>query len=422
MSGAPPSIADNQTRTFLRLWATLAPALSTDRDIPERLNQRLKRNRSFGSRDRRLYRELAYTGFRYHAWLTGGLASGGEDAIRALAWLAADIPAARQLKLRWCHDWPAPPDSLEAKRGILRIRARGLNLDASVMPAWLADECPEANHSPLLDTLNTRSPLWIRLQSDDLPAIRSEFYHRGWLATPSPVLDRAWRIDARDADVTQSSAFRSGGFEIQDLGSQIVAAAPPIRKGSRWLDACAGAGGKTLAIARRVGTAGSVTAWDVRTSALEELQTRAERARLRNIEVRRPGSSEAFDGVFIDTPCTGSGTWRRAPHLKHSTTLATIRDAARRQLELLNTLSSHVRPGGTLVYATCSLCRSENSDVTTAFLSANPEFRRLALLESFGYPATPGSGELHIRPDVHDTDGFYLACFVRSQDPGLSCT
>ncbi|MBP7142206.1 MAG: RsmB/NOP family class I SAM-dependent RNA methyltransferase [Opitutaceae bacterium] len=420
MAGEASSIAANQTRTFLELWASLAPFLATDRNIPERLNQLLGRNRSFGSRDRRLYRELAYTGFRFHAWLAAGLSTANEDALRALVWLAAENTATQRLKAHWCNAWPKLPARVEEKRSILSAGTAGLKLDLPLVPDWFSHECPEANNPRLIDTLHSRSPLWIRVQTDKPAALREEFRARGWQVTESPVLSQAWRIEASDQDLTDSRAFREGQFEIQDLGSQILAAAPPVREGTHWFDACAGAGGKTLPLAQRVGINGRVTAWDVRGSALAELRVRADRSPFTNIRIARPVSEETFDGVFVDAPCSGSGTWRRAPHLKLSTHESTIRDASRNQLQLLSRLSAHVRPEGVLVYATCSLCRSENHRVTTAFLDQNPDFRRFPLQTSFGYSDAADSGELTLTPEVHDTDGFYLACLIRQTAPKSS--
>jgi 16S rRNA (cytosine967-C5)-methyltransferase len=420
MAGESSTIETNQARTFLGIWRSLAPRLTTDRGIAERLNQLLSRNRSFGSRDRRLYRELTYTAFRYHAWLAGGLRAASGDALRALAWLAAEVPALKRFKSYWCEGWPPLPHPLNEKRTVLKSRTGSLDLEASLVPAWLLQECPDACQPPLIDTLHCRSPLWIRVQTAEHASLREEFHSRGWKVTPSPVLPQAWRIDASDEDLTGNQSFRNGQFEIQDLGSQILAAAPPVREGTHWLDACAGAGGKTLPLAQRVGINGQVTAWDVRETALAELRTRALRSPFSNIRVAMPDPDAVFDGVFVDAPCSGSGTWRRAPHLKLSTHESTLREASRTQLQLLSRLAAHVRVQGLLVYATCSLCQSENHRITSQFLERNPRFRRCPLDAGFGYADDPRSGELTISPDVHDTDGFYLACLIRHTGPEAS--
>src|SRR5690606_30520565 len=132
-----------------------------------------------------------------------------------------------------------------------------------------------------------------------------------------------------EADLTQTDAYARGLIEIQDLGSQLILAHLPVPPVGRWLDACARAGGNTLQLARLLGDAGRVDAHDIRAAALDELGARAARARIANIRILSAPPSEHYDGVLVDAPCSGSGTWRRAPHLKWCTTPQTITDAAR---------------------------------------------------------------------------------------------
>ena len=172
--------------------------------------------------------------------------------------------------------------------------------------------------------------------------------------------------------------------------------------GGHWLDACAGAGGKTLQLAALLGPDGTVTARDTRRTALEELSARAARARL-SVRIRAGDRSDppgGFDGVLVDAPCSGSGTWRRAPHLKWVTTAEGVRNAAATQLGLLRENAARARPGGRVVYATCSLCRSENESVVAQFLQS-----------AEGFEAEPPARTL--LPQSHDGDGFFVACFRR---------
>jgi 16S rRNA (cytosine967-C5)-methyltransferase len=117
--------------------------------------------------------------------------------------------------------------------------------------------------------------------------------------------------------------------------------------------------------------------------------------------------SGLFDGVLVDAPCSGSGTWRRSPHLKWVTTPATITRAATTQRTLLDRFARHVRPGGQLVYATCSLCHQENEATVAHFLETHPEFAPAPFAQTFGL--TPTSRGLTIWPAAHDTDGFFVA-------------
>ena len=387
------SPAASQGRVFLTLFAALRPHIATDRNLPSRLQQMLAREKRFGSRDRRLYRELLYTALRHLPWIEQKLAASEEDAIRTTAWLAAETPATLAFRKEWVGDWPAPPDSVAD-------RARHLGTDPVLLiPAWFSEHCPAAFVAPDFDVLNTRAPLWIRVQTNDPSPLLSEFAEQGWTVRPSSILPSALEVLA-DADLTTSEAYRHGLFEVQDLGSQLLLHQVGELPGGRWLDACAGAGGKTLQLARLLGTKGRVDAHDIRRNALDELGERAQRARLANIRILSvpPAPDALYDGVLVDAPCSGTGTWRRAPHLKWCTTPETVAQAAVLQRDLLTRFSRHVRPGGLLVYATCSLSHHENEAIVSAFLAAHPDFAPL-----------PDAPARVILPSAHNTDGYYVA-------------
>lgn len=385
-----PSPAASQGRTFLQLFAALRPHVESDRNLPSRLQQLLAREKRFGSRDRRLYRELLYTALRHLPWIDARLASASpDDAIRAAAWLAADTPATRAFRAHWTAGWPDAPLSVAGKARHLAANP------AALLPAWFAPHCPAAFTSPALDALHQRAPLWIRIQTDDTAPILAEFAARGWATRPSAVLPSAWEVLA-EADLTATDAYARGLIEIQDLGSQLLLAQIGLPLAGHWLDACAGAGGKTLQLARLLGANGRVDAHDIRASALDELATRASRARVANIRILSSAPSSVYDGVLVDAPCSGSGTWRRSPHLKWCTTERTVADAAALQRDILARHAALVRPGGLLVYATCSLSRRENEDVVSAFLAAHPRF-------------TPAAAARTLLPSDHNTDGYFVA-------------
>jgi 16S rRNA (cytosine967-C5)-methyltransferase len=350
----------------------------------------LRRHRGIGARDRRLYRELLYTAVRYLPWIEG---RADEPLVALVAALAADMPATRAFR---------------AALADARLM-EGLPREA-LLPAWFRDECPEAFSPSQLDALLTRAPLWLRLQTAEPARVFAEFTTHGWACQPSDLLPAAVTVLA-EVDVTQTDSFAQGRVEVQDLGSQLLLESVGIEPGGRWLDACAGAGGKTLQLARLLGPDGQIEAHDIRPAALEELVQRAQRAGLGNIRVM-PEVTGLYDGVLVDAPCSGTGTWRRAPHLKWVTTPASIVRAAAVQQTLLTQFAAHVRPGGRLVYATCSLCHRENAQVLAAFLAAHPEFAPAPFARSFGF--TPTAGGLTIWPATHDTDGFFVASLRRN--------
>jgi 16S rRNA (cytosine967-C5)-methyltransferase len=395
------SLAGSQQKVFLRLIASLRPHWRRDPGLPTRIQELFATNRSFGSRDRRLYRELIYTTLRYLPWIEPLLDHDPNRAAQTVAWLAADLPATHAFRTALTGDWPACPTALAAKAAHLNARVDDL------VPSWLVRHCPEAAVAPDLDALHTRTPLWLRIRSPHTDAVLAELDAKGCRWRRSEILPGAVQI-LSETDVTKTDAWQRGWFEVQDLGSQLLLETTTIPTGSRWLDACAGAGGKTLQLSLLVGAEGRVDAYDVRPQALRELSIRATRAAAKNITVLEvaPEQNE-YDGVLVDAPCSGSGTWRRSPHLKWTTTAAQVADAALKQRDLLTHFAKFVRPGGKLVYATCSLSRMENEDVVATFVTANPQFEAVSPTRSFG--AKQRAIGLAILPALHDTDGFFVA-------------
>lgn len=408
-----PRIAANQQRRFLEFLATLRPHVARDTALPRRITERLARERAIGARDRRLYRELLFTTLRHWPWIEPLLDRDPAKAAKLTAWLAADLDDTRAYRRATCGDWPATPETLGEKADLLaRLdpAARDLFQPPALLPAWFRPHCPDAFAPPQLDALLARARLWVRLQTAQPAVVLAEFAARGWSAQPVPGVPDALGITA-NADVGRTDAFRRGLVEIQDLGSQLILHHVPVIAGQRWLDACAGAGGKTLQLARLLGETGRVDAADIRPEPLEELRERGRRARLTNIHLpARTG--EAYDGVLVDAPCSGSGTWRRSPHLKWTTTPESVAQHARRQVRLLRENAARVRPGGLLVYATCSLSRQENHEVVAAFLAHTPGFAaERPAREWRGAWDTLGTTLL---PATHDSDGFYIAILRRA--------
>jgi 16S rRNA (cytosine967-C5)-methyltransferase len=371
----------------------LRPHWRRDPGLPARLSAWLAGHRA-GSRDRRLYRELAYTAWRILPWIEHA----PPDEVVGIVAACARVEPATAAFIEAFRIDPLPehcdPDQL--------------------LPAWLVSECPAALAPEQRTALLQRAPLWIRLRHpDDAEPVRTEFAARAWSAEILPSLPTAWKL-AGDVDLTTTRAFAEGRFEIQDLGSQLLLEWVQPAHGSRWLDACAGAGGKSLQLAAQLGPTGTVFCHDVRRPALQELERRAHRAGITTIRVlpESPAKGETFDGVLVDAPCTGSGTWRRAPHLKWTTGPGQIARAAERQRQLLGQFARHVRPGGRLVYATCSLCRSENESVVEAFLQTCPDFQVERLPPTGG--GRLGAFGLTLLPGDLDTDGFFVSALRRA--------
>lgn len=399
------SIAGSQTRTFLALLDVIRPHISRDRNLPARIQQSITKEKRFGSRDRRLYRELLYTALRFWPWFEEIEQRSVDDAVAAVVWMAAPTLALAPLKTALGERFGVLPDSVQTRASILGVTR-------PLLPDWVANECPEAAISPEIDVLHQRAPLWLRLNPNGEAETLREFETLGWAFRRSELLPQAIEI-LGEVDVTKTVSFARGHFEVQDLGSQLVLKAIPIQANSRWLDACAGAGGKTLQLAQMVGAAGRVVAHDIRTTALDELFSRAQRSRISNIDSTLAANG-TFDGVLVDAPCSGSGTWRRSPHLKWVTTPATIAENAALQLKLLTQFARYVRPAGSLVYVTCSLCRSENAEIVRAFSEQNPDFQIQTVEADRTFTGKPVGGGVQFFPSGHDGDGFFVARFIRT--------
>lgn len=217
-----------------------------------------------------------------------------------------------------------------------------------------------------------------------------------------------------------TAVFEEGLFEAQDAGSQIIAelVAPP--PGGKVLDACAGAGGKTLAIAAQMKGKGRVVATDVSAEKLDALRDRARRAGANNVQVVSHEITQTFDRILVDAPCTGSGTWRRNPEAKIHSAPDDVPRMAALQLDIASRAVPLVEPGGRLIYATCSLFPEENEAIVAALRERFPELEPVRIAEIFGKawaePLVDATGcALALRPDRHGTDGFYAAVLRRKR-------
>ena len=235
--------------------------------------------------------------------------------------------------------------------------------------------------------------------------------------TPTPLSPWGLRTPGRRM-VTTGNAFKSGLVEIQDEGSQLIALAVDAKPEMRVCDLCAGAGGKTLAIAMTMNNRGHLVACDTSASRLDGAVKRLRRAGVHNAErhllvtgdkwaKRRAGS---FDRVLVDAPCTGTGTWRRNPDARRTLTERDLEELVVRQAAILDTAARLVKPGGRLVYATCSVLAQENERQVEAFRTRHPEFRIVPALEA----GLPSRGEfLSLTPRSHHTDGFFAALLTK---------
>lgn len=350
----------------------------------------IRGHRYAGSKDKRAIRDHVYAAIRAF----GDMPPDGRTAMGSL--LGADSEL-----FDGSPYGPAP--LAEGEAGWAKTR----------LPQWLATLVPEDEHDALLE----RAPLDLRVNR--LKASNDEVREQFEGASAIPGLPDAIRL-SDNIRIEQHPAWSEGKVEVQDAGSQWIVAACDAAPGKTVVDLCAGAGGKTLALAAAMGGKGRLVACDTNRDRLQRLAPRAERAGATDIEtlLLNPGSEDRqlhdleglVDIVLVDAPCSGSGTLRRNPEARWRLTPD--------RLDRLNALQAHVlalaaplvRPGGKLVYAVCSLIRSEGAGAIEAFLAANSGWNVEALADFPG--RTEGAGRL-LTPAHDGTDGFFVARLAR---------
>lgn len=316
---------------------------------------------------------------------------------------------------------------LGARRGLDREAVR-LSYPTWLLELFAADLGPDEALA-LGEAMNRRAPMAVRANTGRIArdALVARLADEQVTAHPTPLSPEGLIFDTR-VNAFALSAFRDGLFEVMDEGSQLVAdlVAPP--PGGRVADACAGAGGKTLAIGAGLEGKGRVLALDTDGKKLEELRRRARRAGLTNLEARqvaeggqgvakanvaRPGT---FDRVLVDAPCSGLGTLRRNPEARWRLTRAAVDAFPARQLALLVDYAPLCAVGGRLIYATCTVTRAENDRVIERFLAERDDFVAVPVKEIWGRARAEQVGDgqvLRLLPNRHDTDGFFAAVLRR---------
>ncbi|MDE2016447.1 MAG: RsmB/NOP family class I SAM-dependent RNA methyltransferase [Hyphomicrobiales bacterium] len=323
-------------------------------------------------------------------------------------------------------------------------RARLAAADLADAPEWVAGDFPEWLAPHLAATfgddtvaearaLSARAPVDLRVDvaRGTRDAAAAKLAHL--LPAPTPHSPWGLRIapaaDGRPVPLAAEPAYVKGLVEVQDEASQLAVLLAGAKPGMQVVDLCAGAGGKSLALAAAMGGKGQVFATDSDGRRLAPIHARIERAHARNVQVRSPrGAADPVadlagrgDLVFVDAPCTGIGAWRRNPDAKWRVRPGALEQRIGDQRETLARAAGLVKRGGRLVYATCSLLRVENEDATAAFLAAHPDFLPLdaaklaadAGVPALGQYAAPHGAGFLFSPRRTGTDGFYVAAFAR---------
>lgn len=404
------------------------------RPAADAVKEWMLRHRFAGSKDRAEIGDLVFGALR---WKQSSAHRMGADDPRAWVWGA----------LRWGFGWsaeaieqslyedphaPAPPT--EAERNALA----SATLDGA--PAWVRGDYPE-----WLDASMTRAfgdargeegaalaapaPLDLRTNTlkterDKLIAALGESPKLKEAPQATPYAPEGVRIpwtQGRTFPWATEQSFLKGWFEVQDEGSQLAALLSGAAPGMQIADVCAGGGGKTLAMAALMQNKGQIFAYDVDGRRLAPLRERAERAGVRNLQIRAPARTRdvledlrgKMDIVFVDAPCTGSGTWRRNPDSKWRLRPNALAKRLEEQQQALAMAAPLVKPGGRLVYVTCSVLPEENEDALSAFLASYSGFAPVGLIGA-DFPAQKRDFGVQMTPLVSGCDGFYFAALQRA--------
>jgi 16S rRNA (cytosine967-C5)-methyltransferase len=346
-----------------------------------------------GSKDRRAVRDLVYRAIR----LCGPVPVSGRAAMLAVAGMDEGVASLFDGSLHG----PAPcGDGEEAA-------------STGLAPKWLAAALRASGLGGReIAALLGRAPLDVRVN-----ALKAD---REGLALPEPgeLLASAQGLRfTSGTPVEQWPAYEQGLIEIQDLGSQLIVEALPVAPGDTIIDLCAGGGGKTLALAARLGNAARLVAADTDKRRLGNLAPRAARAGAaidhtvlldpdREMRALQPFAGQA-DHVLVDAPCSGSGTWRRSPEGRWRLVPAELRRLNQLQDHVLGLAAQLVRPGGTISFVTCSVLDGEGADRIAAFRARHPGWRTVPISLPLGCPRGAG---IRLDPLHHGTDGFFVAC------------
>jgi 16S rRNA (cytosine967-C5)-methyltransferase len=402
----------------------LQQVLKFERPADAVLHDFFHARRALGSRDRAFVAEAVY-GVLRRKRTVDTLAPDGSPRRMLLAWLARlGGVSIREL---------AAATSPDEQAWLTRVKAQPLDeLPLAVraeLPDWIVERLrsryPEPEIAALARALNEPAPLDLRVNTlvAERDAVRQGLAVDAVVAEPTPYSPVGLRVRGRPS-INRHPLFLAGAIEVQDEGSQLLGYLLAPRRHDLVVDFCAGSGGKSLMLGALMHSHGRIYAFDTSAARLARLKPRLKRSGLSNLypqlirsenDIRVKRLAGKIDRVLVDAPCTGLGTLRRNPDLKWRQSPQSVRELSLKQAAILRAAANLVKPGGRLVYATCSLLGEENEDIVAAFLAERDDFGLLncrELLAQQGIALETGD-YLGLLPHLHGTDGFFSAALQR---------
>ncbi len=413
-------IYERQSEVLIHLLEQALTAVQAGMPLDSLLSRFYREHAEFGSRDRRLFSGTAFSFFRWKGWLdivapdlkVAAIFAhllDSEELHPALAKLAAGcgLPEAQRA--------PMGTLSLENKaRTLAASTGRSVNVN-QLVPAWAFPMLPLPQQQ-IIEAFQTSPPTWLRVRPEARDSILIALKELQAAPMPHPMIRSAIAV-TRGINLRSLPRAIREKIDIQDLASQVTTRVCQPEPNQTWWDACAGSGGKTLHLAELCGESSSILATDIRPSVLENLERRLAETGIRSVTAKQwDGLKDApphgpFDGILLDAPCSGMGTWHRNPDARWRITAERVSELMALQAHLLKVCATQLKPGGVLVYATCTLTPLENDSLVSRFLETSSEF----ILDPFINPLDekPCSGKLQIMPWTGPCNGMFMARLKR---------
>lgn len=415
----PPVVIGSTEEALREVLRFTAPADNV-------LSRYFREHPRLGGRERGMIAEAVYTLLRHRLVYTNFAESGSGSQMRRLVLLGlADVAGVEAL-----------PGLSDQESGWL---TRLMSVDRSTLPVSMRANLPdwlfarfvaqwgEESAITIADSLNRPAPLDLRINTLKVnrDAAMSALTQAGIAAAPTKFSPLGLRLEKKPA-LQNMPLFKDGAIEVQDEGSQLLAQVLGAKRGEMIVDFCAGAGGKTLALGALMRNTGRLYAFDISEKRLARLKPRLARSGLSNVhpvliahendaKVKRLAGK--IDRVLVDAPCSGFGTLRRNPDVKWRQTAAGVDELNLKQASILESAARLIKPGGLLLYATCSVLVEENEQIVDAFLAKHPAFtlRPMSQLLADQKIELVMGDYLKLLPHLHETDGFFAAALVREQ-------
>jgi 16S rRNA (cytosine967-C5)-methyltransferase len=424
---------------FSHAEAVLAILLRLDFPADGELSRYFRAHRVLGHTDRGAIAESVYAVLRHLRSLEARCRLGAEEAAQAASsrrlLLAAHLSAGRNLRELEPLTRASEREWLAATKGF--SVASLAPAEALDLPDWLHERLLARfgmeETAALAMALNRSAPLDLRVNElkTNREAVLAQLQAEGLAAEAGRFSPLAIRIRGGKPALARHPLFASGAIEVQDEGSQLLGFLLDPKRGEMVADFCAGAGGKTLLLGALMRNSGRLYAFDVSEKRLARLKPRLQRSQLSNVYPQRLDSERdarvkrlagKLDKVLVDAPCSGLGTLRRNPDLKWRQTLETVAELCQKQTDILAAAATLLRPGGRLVYATCSLLAEENDAIVDAFLAAHPDFMEISASATLQKRCDWSETESRLRllPHRHGTDGFFAALLEKHVDEGTA--